>query len=87
MTCSFSNKERRAVNLSMISIIKLHLIHGNKHSKHPKKDRKARNLETRWKMTDDPMVKRYSFQKSYTILSMFYTKLIFTKNWWSAYFL
>ena len=59
MTCSFSNKERSAVNLSMISIIKLHLIHGNKHSKHPKKDRKARNLETRLKMTDDPMVKRY----------------------------
>ena len=87
MTCSFSNKGRSAVNLSMISIIKLHLIHGNKHSKHPKKDRKARNLETRWKMTDDPMVKRYSFQKSYTILSMFYTTLIFTKNWWSAYFL
>ena len=37
----------------------LWLIHGNPHLQHPKKNKKQpKNSETRWKMTEDSMVKR-----------------------------
>ena len=69
--------------LSVFFIVQTYasLIHGNQYSQNPKKDKKATNSETRWRLTEDPRFRRSLFQTSYTMLSMFYTKSICIKNY------
>ena len=68
---------------------KHNLIYGNQRSHHPKKVKKARHFEARWKMTENPHgQKKFISNQLYNVLKILHRIYVYRKlllhHWWSA---
>lgn len=68
---------------------KHNLIYGNQRSHHPKKVKKARHFEARWKMTENPNgQKKFISNQLYNVLKILHRIYVYRKlflhHWWPA---